>query len=493
MRFVATLIGSLLVAAAPAKADDPQLEAALRRIEALESQVIRLTETDSSYSAPDASPITRTSASELTFRGYEEGDTECDKACDTACDAGGACNSNTAKDKHFLYTEYDKGFVLRPFDAEKTPFEMKINSWLQMRHSVFDSDGPTADQNDFEFERLRLLFSGHALSKDLKYFMQIDADDNQTQRLDMLDYYLSYDVGHDELDLGKGQLGIRAGRWKVPYNRSRHTPGLNLQFADRSVAGVFFDIDRSVGMSLYGKTATDTPVNWEVALINGIRTNGLRPNRVGDIDRNLAVSTRVFSDVLGEWGSDFESDLAWHEELAARLGGGFAFSRMDIADGPREAARQRVVDSGATLTSVLPAGATDYSLFMYAVSADFRVQGWSLSTEYYFRALTDISGTTVPDLFDHGFVLQSGYFVVPKKIEVFARWSRVVGDSGTLGVNDQSADEVAGGIAWFVKGRNLKLLFDVTRVNGTPINDSAVGFTPGDDGLLFRTQLQFLF
>jgi hypothetical protein len=33
----------------------------------------------------------------------------------------------------------------------------------------------------------------------------------------------------------------------------------------------------------------------------------------------------------------------------------------------------------------------------------------------------------------------------------------------------------------------------VSRVNGTPINDSAVGFRPRDNGTLFRTQLQVLF
>lgn len=384
--------------------------------------------------------------------------------------------------------------MLRPVDADATPFEMKINSWLQLRHSLFDSDGPTPDQNDFEFERARLLFSGFALSRDLKYFIQIDADDNQTQRLDLLDYYLSYDIGHDQFELDAGTLGFRTGRWKVPFNRSRYTSGLNLQFADRSLAGVFFDIDRSVGMSLYGKAeAPVAPINWEVALLNGIRANGARPNRVGDLDRNLAVSGRVFQDVAGEWGSDYESDFAWHEELAVRLGGGFAFAREDVLEGPVEASRQRVVDSGATLTSLLPMGARAYSVSLFALSADFRWQGWSLSSEYYFRNLTDFSGAAVPDLFDHGFLLQGGYFLVPEKFEVFSRWSRIVGDSGTLGAGDQSADEVAGGVAWWIKGRNLKLLFDVSHVNSSPVNDSAVGLQPGDDGLLYRTQLQFLF
>ncbi len=481
LRATVAIAVALLITAWPVYGQDADLDTALRRIESLEEQVRSLQTVDQIQPAV-----------------FEQAAGQCGCAdCGHAvggCGAGCSGAGSGGKTEHPLKAVYDKGFVLRPVDADQTPFEMKINSWLQLRHTLFDSDGPTPDQNDFEFERARLLFSGFALSRDLKYFIQIDADDNQTQRLDLLDYFVSYDVGHDQLGMDAGKLSFRAGRWKTPFNRSRYTSGLNLQFADRSLAGVFFDIDRSVGISAFGKAeAPVAPVNWELALLNGIRANGARPNRVGDLDRNLAVSGRVFSDVLGEWGSDYESDISWHEELAVRLGAGFAFTREDIAEAPVEASRQRVVDSGATLTSILPMGASAYDVTLFALSADFRYQGWSLSSEYYFRSLSDFSGAAVPDLFDHGFLLQGGYFVIPEKLEAFTRWSRIVGDSGSLGATDQSADEVAGGVAWWIKGRNLKLLFDVTRVNSSPVNDSAVGFMPGDDGLLYRTQLQILF
>jgi len=475
------IVIGLLVTESPLLAQDADLETALRRIAALEEQVRSLQTGEQIQPA-----VFEQTEEQCGNGGCQHADGDCGAGCDR--------DRSGAKAAQPLQAVYDRGFVLRPVDADQTPFEMKINSWLQLRHSVFDSDGPTPDQNDFEFERARLVFSGFALRQELKYFIQIDADDNQTQRLDLLDYYLSYDVGHDQFGLDAGTIGIRAGRWKVPFNRTRYTSGLNLQFADRSLASVFFDIDRSVGASLYGQTDGPlAPVNWELALINGVRTNGTRPNRVGDLDRNLGVSGRVFSDVLGEWGSDFESDLSWHEELAVRLGAGFAFSREDILEGPVEASRQRVVDSGATLASVLPMGASAYNVTLFALSADFRYRGWSLSTEYYFRSLSEFSGAAVPDLFDHGFLLQGGCFLIPEKLEAFTRWSRIAGDSGSLGVADQSADEVAGGLAWWIKGRNLKVVFDVTRVNSSPVNDSAVGFMPGDDGLLYRTQLQVAF
>jgi hypothetical protein len=469
----AFLCACFLLLATTAQGEEAGLQSALERIQALERQVNQL-------NAPAAQVTT------ATFLGVEQ--CSCQTAGGASATCGTGCRDAAGKKVvHPLKLVYDGGFLMKPADPA-VPFTMKINSWFQLRHSYFNSENSNPNQNDFEFERARLLFSGKALSQDLKYFIQIDADDNQLQRLDLLDYYISYDVGHNQLGLNPGEFGVRLGRWKIPFNRSRHTSGLNLQFADRSMAGVFFDIDRSVGVSLYGKTA---PINWEFALTNGIRSNNARPNRVGDIDTNLGISGRIYSDVLGEWGSDYESDIAWHEELAIRLGAGFAFSHEDV--GPVEATRQRVTDSGAPLTSLLPAGVSAYNVSLFAMSADFRYRGWSLSTEYYLRNLSSFSGGSIPDLFDHGFVAQAGSFIVPKKVELFTRWSRIVGDSGTLGAGDQSADEVAGGVAWWIKGRNLKLLFDVSRVNGTPINDSAVGFRPRDSGTLFRTQLQVLF
>ncbi|MDA0284558.1 MAG: hypothetical protein O3B86_14515 [Planctomycetota bacterium] len=479
LALLSTLLTGTASAQAPESAD---LTSALQRIEQLEQQVDQLSIDQGS----------------IIQAGYQlSGASRCSGSC--GADPAVTCGSSTCGASSNgvgtpnLYATYDRGFVLRPYDATKTPFEMKINSWFQLRHSVLNSDGPNPDQNDIEFERSRLIFRFHSISEYLEYFLQIDGDDDQAQRLDVLDFYISYDVGADQLGLDDGRLSIRAGRWKLPFNRTRYTSGLNLQFADRSMSSVFFDIDRSVGIGLFGKEELlGKTVNWETAMFNGIRTNGLRPGRQGELDRNLGVSGRVFSDLIGDWGTDEESDLSWHDELAVRIGAGFAFSREDASDGPAEFGRVLVVDSGQTLASALP-GADEYNLFLYAVSADMKYQGWSLMSEYYFRSVSEISGAAVPDLLDHGFLLQTGYFIVPERLEVMARWSRIVGNSGTLGMRDQSADEVAGGIACYFKGRNLKLVFDATHVNSSPINDRAVGFLPGDDGMLYRTQLQFLF
>jgi hypothetical protein len=99
----------------------------------------------------------------------------------------------------------------------------------------------------------------------------------------------------------------------------------------------------------------------------------------------------------------------------------------------------------------------------------------------------------VPNLFDHGFMVQAGYFVVPEKLELASRGSRMVGDSWTLGEVDQCSDEVAGGMTWYVRGHNVKLALDVSHFNGAPIESSTLNTIAGDVGWLLRTQFQLMF
>jgi hypothetical protein len=132
-------------------------------------------------------------------------------------------------------------------------------------------------------------------------------------------------------------------------------------------------------------------------------------------------------------------------------------------------------------------------------------------------------------LVDYGMTLQGGYFVIPKKLEVVARWSWINGSSGdVLGngttsaidvpsgtgasplkggltrvqINDgafshfHEADEYTIGFNYFFHGELLKWTTDVglyTGGNPAGAGASAAGFIPGVDGWLLRTQFQIVF
>lgn len=391
---------------------------------------------------------------------------------------------------------YDSGFYIKSLndeDESTVPFSLKLNTRFQARHTFYNSEISGQETNDLEFERLRITLSGYALTDNLNYFIQLDGDSDQSETADFLDYFVNYDLGQELFGFHAKALAIRAGKWKMPFNRARRESGFAMQFSDRSIASVFFDINRSIGVSVLGKSDIfANEVNWHFALHNGFRTGGYRPTRQGELETNFGTSGRIFMNLLSDWGKEEESDFEIHECPAIRIGAGFAATRID-REGTREFNNIRVVDSGTTLASLLPGTVDRYYVNLYSVDANLKYRGLSILSEYYFRTVNRFDGASIPGLFDHGFMVQSGLFVIPKKLELIGRWSRIVGDSGTLGLQRQSADEVAGGLVWYIRGQSLKVTFDATHLNGAPIRDLALNILPGDRGMLYRTQLQVVF
>ena len=212
------------------------------------------------------------------------------------------------------------------------------------------------------------------------------------------------------------------------------------------------------------------------------------------VERSTTIfySGRVFAFPTGDWGSDSLADFECHDELATRIGAGFATSTIERS-GATEFSSLRVVDSGRVLSDLLPRVVDEYETSIYALDASGKWLGWSATMEYYFRNIQSFEGAAVPNLFDHGFWFQLGTFILPEKLQLLARWSRVVGDSGTLGTNNESAEEIAGGFVWYFRGQHAKFTVDVTHLDGAPINSSSLGITPGDRGWLYRSQIQFAF
>ncbi len=393
---------------------------------------------------------------------------------------------------------YDGGFVIvsrKEQDLGKTdfPFQMKFNGWGQLRHTVTDSRGSINDLNEFQLKRGRLVFSTSAFNSNFSTFVQLDGRSSSGDDIRLLDYFLSWDVGHARLGLERGQLGFRTGKYKVPFTMARWLSGRDFEFADRSVASTYFDVNRSFAWGVYGRfDSLPRRLEWEFALFNGLVTGGAETGSSGSLDDNFAVSGRAYSILLGEWGYGALADFECHEEVAMRIGCGFASTQID-RDGTTEFDRIRVVDSGDRLSDLLPLTVERYSVSLFALDASLKYRGWSTTLEYYFRNVGEFPGAVVPDLYDHGFWYQLGYFVIPRKLQLISRWSRVVGNSGTLGVDDQSSEDIAGGFVWYFLDQHAKVVGDFTYLDGAPINSSALDISPGQEGWLFRTQFQFSF
>jgi hypothetical protein len=67
---------------------------------------------------------------------------------------------------------------------------------------------------------------------------------------------------------------------------------------------------------------------------------------------------------------------------------------------------------------------------MWAIDGGIKWRGWALNGQYYFRWLNDFTADgpmPLSSTFDRGGELSLGYFVVPKKLELYAHTSAVFG------------------------------------------------------------------
>ncbi len=198
----------------------------------------------------------------------------------------------------------------------------------------------------------------------------------------LLDYYLSFDVGHHSWGLDPGTFGFRTGKYKMPFTLARWMSGREFEFTDRSMASTYFDVNRSFAWGLYGQTDRFRfPIVWESAIFNGLVTGGAETGSSGTLDDNFAYSARIYGYPIGDWGIGELADFEGHNSLAMRVGFGFASSEIDRS-GSTEFDSLRVVDSGSTLASILPASVGNYSVSLYSVDTSFKFRGWSTTLEY---------------------------------------------------------------------------------------------------------------
>ena len=390
--------------------------------------------------------------------------------------------------------DYKSGFRITPRDKKKTPFELKINGRLQFRWDAFSRDTdtftnrlgtiPVNSRNDFEVERGRLEFKGFALDPSLKFYFNLDADTDDNHDVIFHDFWFDYDLTENAT--------VRVGKAKVPASYEWLEASTTTRFADRSLSTTYFRADRSVGLWLLG--STDRLTYYQLAVTNGFVSTDLEPE---DVDNNFAYTGLFYVDPLGDFGNG-HSDLQFHTSPVVRLGSSFSYTNTNPLDDGSPNLEQNFarVSDGAQLisTGALSPGVTinDFDQFFLSAFISGKWRGFSYNAEYYARWLQNfgtVEGTApgINELFDSGFYVDVGYFLVPGTFEVNGRVSQIDGLFGDTW-------EYAAGWNWFFKeSHKSKLSFDATVLEGNPVGSSSPNFEVGQDGILYRLQYQIAF
>ena len=378
---------------------------------------------------------------------------------------------------------YDKGLNLSVND---NAFFLKIRAMTQLRYTHWDRNSLWRTSGDFknypeflgvfgnlrasryegtadtfQLRRARLDFAGHLFDPDFRYFIQLSAESGEeaanASGIQLQDWNFQFTRWR--------WANIWVGQYKVLFNRAQINSTASMQFAERALVMDAFTASglnrRDIGITLMNDP--DLPINYYFGIFNGqgpsvtglgsFQSEGVdgsnnfrgRQYAVGANFRNnaneLMYVARLNWNVLGNPGYS-EGDIAYSQTPQLAVGGGYSYnpaintsSSYDPSDPTRSnfSLQSDLTDLtiakrqlGATGNGRL-LGNGVMNLTTWAVDVNFKYRGWSLHSEFYYRnnTLRDQVIRNIPRQLGNstGWYVQSGYYLIPKRLEIAARYS----------------------------------------------------------------------
>lgn len=351
-----------------------------------------------------------------------------------------------------------KGFT---FNSPDEKFQMSLGARLQSRYTFTDSDGGQ-NSSEFRVRRMKLFMNGYAYSKDLTYKLQVNFAD--TGKL-LEDAWLNYRLA-DEAQLLFGQE-------KVQFARQEITSSGSQQFVDRSNATDTFKMGRDTGLMVHGKVAKGI-FNYNLGVYGGVGQNTQRKFT------NNAFAARVAVNPFGDMAYS-EGDLDDSQKPLLSIGAGYFMDTLAKTNATTlEGNNLNFAGANGWLGKGLGKFGTEkIDTNSVGIDAAFKWMGFSAQGEYF---LGHANGQdTDKTLRAHGFYAQAGYFIIPKHLEVAARYSFVDPDRDKT---DNIQTETAGAVSYYFNKHNLKLQADVTNIHKQPART---------DDMQYRLQAQIIF
>jgi hypothetical protein len=338
------------------------------------------------------------------------------------------------QDEGSVEAEFGKGVTMTAADDS---LSMQIRARVQTRASLLLPD-PESEEPDpiseIAIRRARVTIQGHALTRDLTYYVQLAFSNQDTEsdlRLPLRDAYINY--------AGLRDLELRVGQGKVPYGRQRITSSGSLQLVDRSIVVAELNLDRDVGLTLHSKDLGGAGGRFGYAL-GGFGGDGR--NRLGESFGYLGVG-RVWIRPMGEFDDIVEADLERRDQPKLAIGAGAAYNQS--TNRPR-----------STISEPFEFATFDY--LHAGGDAMFKWNGLCLQGELMMRRATEDSASegnlTEYSRSGYGWYAQVGQMLGPH-LELAARYSDLVPFPDTDPEFVRSR-EVGGGASWYFRGHNLK-------------------------------------
>ncbi len=394
---------------------------------------------------------------------------------------------------------YQDGIIIyQNSDDAKVPFLLRFNNNTQFRYlNTLNSKDAFTDhlgvvrevhnRNDLTVNRSMFILAGYMFDKRLQYSLTVWTSAGAASIVV---------AGNIGWRFSK-KLTITGGYTGVPGSRSLVSTFPFFQPIDRSMADNFFRPGFTQGVWANGELAKG--LNYLVFVGNGLNTLNITANK---IDTNLLTAGSVWWEPLGSYSEPGKSwqmydDYFARKNTRIRIGTSFTRSREDRFSQTDQSNPDNtsIYNSDGVLafaTGAFAPGVTvqKASYKMWAIDAGLKKSGFSINGQYYLRWLDHFEADgplPLASTFDHGFELSSGKFVVPKKLMLYVRGSKVFGQFA-------NPYEYGGGFKWyFLPTERLWMTGELMRIYKAPYGGAFTPYTAGMNGWVPMVQTVLAF
>ena len=149
---------------------------------------------------------------------------------------------------------YDRGFFI---ESEEEDFRLRMNMRTQTRYTLEMPEDENEEMiSSITMRRVRLKFSGHAYSEDLRYYLQLDFGRGSSA---VIDAYTNYTF--------RSGFDLRIGSFKTPFSRQQLTSSGSLALVDRSPSDKAFGAGRDIGLMFHNGSLNQ--FEWAVGVFTG--------------------------------------------------------------------------------------------------------------------------------------------------------------------------------------------------------------------------------
>jgi phosphate-selective porin OprO/OprP len=319
---------------------------------------------------------------------------------------------------------YKQGVYIKTTDDR---FSVKLN----VRTQGFFSYEVLEDQENtttFKVRRARVLLGGNVYYPWMKYFTQITLEGGSAALRDAYIQATYFDWAEPKI-----------GQYKVPFDREFLISGFDLELIERSIVSNTFSLQRDIGIEVSGELLRDQ-LAYSVGMFNG---SGANQNNV---NQKFMYVGRVVYTPFGPYPySQGALDTPATPKLAVGVAGAYL---PGLKPGER-----KTLAGPLGNTNIVPVKSDVYEL---TADLAFKYQNFSFEGSYDFRNIDPNKPAPFGQEQAQGFYFQGGYFLIPKKFQLAARYAWVDPDNPNQ-KDDNKQQEYTGGVSYYMYGHLLKM------------------------------------